>query len=69
MAPDGCLVHLGRKDFQVKIRGYPVELAEIERALLSLGQFKDVVVVSLKDRPGEERLVAYQVPVNLLDPP
>ena len=54
-------VYLGRKDFQVKIRGHRVELAEIERALLSVGQFKDVVVVSLGDHPGEERLVAYLV--------
>ena len=64
MGPDGCLVYLGRKDFQVKIRGYRVELAEIERALLSLGQFKEVVVVSLEDHPGEQRLVAYVVPVS-----
>jgi amino acid adenylation domain-containing protein len=29
MLPDGCLVHRGRKDFHVKIRGYSVELAVI----------------------------------------
>jgi acyl carrier protein len=58
------MVYLGRKDFQVKIRGHRVELAEIERALLSLGQFRDVVVVSLEDHPGEQRLVAYLVPVR-----
>ncbi len=62
MSPDGCLVYLGRKDFQVKIRGHRVELAEIERALLGLRQFREVVVVSLEDRPGEQRLVAYLVP-------
>ena len=33
MLPDGCLVHRGRKDSHVKIRGYSVELAEIEAAL------------------------------------
>ncbi len=64
MGPDGCLVYLGRKDFQVKIRGYRVELAEIERALLSLGRFREVAVVSLEDHPGEQRLVAYVVPVS-----
>jgi amino acid adenylation domain-containing protein len=64
MSPDGCLVYLGRKDFQVKIRGHRVELAEIERALLDLGHFREVVVVSLNDHAGEQRLVAYLVPVR-----
>ncbi len=64
MSPDGCLVYLGRKDFQVKIRGHRVELAEIERALLDLGQFREVVVVALNDHAGEPSLVAYLVPIG-----
>src|SRR5215813_3135846 len=64
MSADGCLVYLGRKDFQVKIRGHRVELPEIERALLSLGQFREVAGVSLEDHPGEQRLVAYLVPLG-----
>jgi amino acid adenylation domain-containing protein len=32
--PGGCLEHLGRRDAQVKVRGYRVELAEIENLLL-----------------------------------
>jgi amino acid adenylation domain-containing protein len=35
MLPDGFLIHLGRTDSMVKIRGYRVEPAEIEDALLS----------------------------------
>jgi amino acid adenylation domain-containing protein len=61
---DGCLVYLGRKDFQVKIRGNRVELAEVERALASLDLFKETVVVPLADHRGEQRLVAYLVPRN-----
>jgi len=30
MSPDGCLEHLGRKDFQVKIRGLRVDVSEVE---------------------------------------
>jgi acyl carrier protein len=62
--PDGCLVHLGRKDFQVKIRGFRVEVAEVEGALLSLPTIKEAVVVAREERPGEQRLVAYLVPTQ-----
>ena len=64
MRPDGCLVYFGRKDFQVKIRGNRVELAEIERTLLGLGGFDEAVVAPLEDHPGEQRLVAYLVPTS-----
>lgn len=60
MRCDGCLEHLGRKDFQVKIRGYRIETAEIETAIAALESVRDVVVVA-RDRLGEQRLVAYLV--------
>jgi amino acid adenylation domain-containing protein len=62
MLPDGCLLHLGRKDFFVKIRGYRVELDEIEMTLLEFPGIKDVVVTALNNNSGNERLVAYVVP-------
>ncbi|MBC7945339.1 MAG: non-ribosomal peptide synthetase [Burkholderiales bacterium] len=58
---DGCLEHLGRKDFQVKVRGYRIELAEIERRLLEHPSLKETVVVAQTDRHGENQLVAYVV--------
>ncbi|MFB2977829.1 amino acid adenylation domain-containing protein [Microseira sp. BLCC-F43] len=60
--PDGCLLHLGRKDFQVKIRGYRVELSEIEMALCRLPGIKEAVVTTQGDSLGEPILVAYIVP-------
>lgn len=61
MSADGCLTHLGRKDFQVKVRGYRIEIAEIEAALLDLEQVKEAVV-DLRDGPdGEPQLVGYLV--------
>ena len=56
---DGCLWHLGRKDFQVKIRGHRVEVAEVETALLEVAGVQEAVVVGREDTPGDKRLVAY----------
>lgn len=61
---DGCLLHMGRKDFQVKIRGHRVEVAEIEAAVLSSGKIKEAIVTLREDRPGDQRLVAYLVPAE-----
>jgi hypothetical protein len=64
MAPDGRLTVLGRKDFQAKIRGYRVEIAEIEAALADIEQVQEAVV-DLRDRPnGEAQLVGYLVPAR-----
>ena len=62
MLPDGFLIHLGRKDLMVKIRGYRVELAEIEKLLLAHPQVKDAGVVAWDREPGEKYLTAYVVP-------
>ncbi len=68
MRSDGSVVHLGRKDFQVKIRGSRVEVAEIEKALLDLSSVREAAVVAREDRSGEQRLVAYVVPERLPAP-
>jgi amino acid adenylation domain-containing protein len=62
MRPDGCLEQRGRKDFQVKVRGYRIEVSEIETALLALASIKEALVVGRKDLSDEARLVAYIVP-------
>ena len=61
MLRDGCLVHKGRKDFRVKIRGYGVEIAEVEKALRSHEAVKNCVIVDRKEQSGETKLVAYYV--------
>ena len=61
MLLDGCLVYLGRRDFQVKIRGKRVEIGEIENALLQLDNIREAVVVARELRHGETSLVAYAV--------
>jgi amino acid adenylation domain-containing protein len=61
MLPDGCLIHMGRKDFQIKIRGYRVEVAEIEAALLGLDSIEAAAVHITTDDAGEQRLIACLV--------
>jgi amino acid adenylation domain-containing protein len=65
---NGELEHLGRKDFQIKIRGYRVEIAEIESALLKRSQINEAVVVAMDTRAGDKRLVAYVVPAGQSPP-
>jgi len=57
--PDGCLIHRGRKDFRVKIRGYRVDLTEVQKAMLSHHEVKDAVVVAPETETGEARLIGY----------
>jgi amino acid adenylation domain-containing protein len=52
--PDGNIEFLGRRDFQVKIRGLRVELAEIETVLASCPGVREAVVTA-----ADQRLVAY----------
>jgi amino acid adenylation domain-containing protein len=61
-APDGTLIHLGRKDDLVKIRGYRIGLVEIEAALLEHPCVKQAAVVPWDETDGEKYLAAYVVP-------
>ncbi|MFI5324696.1 MAG: amino acid adenylation domain-containing protein, partial [Candidatus Rokuibacteriota bacterium] len=62
LQPDGCLEILGRKDHQVKVRGYRVHPGEIEVALVEHPALREAVVTAWADADGETRLAAYVVP-------
>ena len=65
--PDGNIEYLGRKDDQIKIRGYRVELGEIETNLMQSGLVSDCVVIVKEDVPGIKHLIAYVVPDGAFD--
>ena len=58
----GVLALLGRQDLQVKVRGFRVELAEVEAALAHHPEVGETVVAVIEDSLGEKRLAAYVVP-------
>jgi amino acid adenylation domain-containing protein len=60
--PDGTVEFLGRTDFQIKVRGYRVELGEIEARLTEHPGIEQAVVTARENQAGEKYLAAYIVP-------
>jgi len=61
---DGNIEYLGRLDNQVKLRGFRVELGEVESAILESDRVQSAVVALREDGPIGKCLVAYVVPAT-----
>ena len=59
--PDGNIEFLGRIDTQVKLRGFRIELNEIEAALTEHSSVLEAIVLAHADERQDKRLVAYLV--------
>jgi non-ribosomal peptide synthetase component F len=62
---DGEIEYLGRSDDQVKLRGYRIELSEIEAVLL---QCPGVLAAAAALHPETQRIAAYIVPSSETSP-
>ncbi len=61
---DGAIDFLGRRDGQLKVRGFRVEAGEVEAALVAHPQIKEAAVVLRALGPDDRRLVAYVVTID-----
>ncbi|VBB05118.1 phosphopantetheine attachment site [Lucifera butyrica] len=59
--PDGTVEFIGRMDHQIKLRGFRVELGEIEAELLKQPSVTEALVVAKQEASGYQYLCAYIV--------
>lgn len=64
----GCLVHLGRKDQRLKVRGFTVDPLEAQQCLEGHPAVKSVAVIGTPSPSGDLALAAYWVPISNMVP-
>ncbi len=65
--PDGNLEFLGRIDNQIKVRGFRIELEEIEWQILGYGLIDEAVAVARNDSSENKLICAYFVAKEKID--
>ena len=66
--PDGKLEFLGRRDSQVKISGFRIEIGEIENRLLQVSGVRESAVLVTERADGNKQLVAFYAGDQPLEP-
>jgi amino acid adenylation domain-containing protein len=68
LLPDGTILLIGRLDRQLKVRGFRVEIGEVEAALEAHPDVRQTVVGAYETPSSENRLVAFYVARRPCDP-
>ena len=61
---EGNLIFVGRKDRQIKLRGYRIELNEIESVLMKVANINETAVYTFKNKNNEISIAAMVVMKN-----
>jgi acyl carrier protein len=59
LRPDGQLLYWGRKDYQIKVRGFQVDVNDVEKVLHNVEGIDAAAVTVAADGDGTTRLIAY----------
>jgi len=61
---DGCIVHVGREENFIKLRGFRINLNEITNILLENKDVSEAICIMKKNQVGAEQIIAYLVPAS-----
>ncbi|WP_407442135.1 amino acid adenylation domain-containing protein [Fibrobacter sp.] len=67
LLPQGEIEFIGRRDGQVKVRGFRIELTEVEEVIRRFEGIKDATVTAFDDPAGGKFLAAYVVSDSKVD--
>lgn len=67
LLPDGNLEFVGRRDSQVKVRGFRIELTEIEQVIREFPNIGDATVIAKNSPAGGQMVLAYIVSDQKID--
>lgn len=57
--PDGNIDFIGRADHQVKLRGYRIEMGEVEAVISQHPNVRETVVKIFGEKPTDQKLIGY----------